>query len=67
MVVDTVNAVLEIAADDIEPAPAFGANIRTDFMEGMGKVNGKFVILLNVNNALSTEEVESLALAVAEA
>ncbi len=48
VLVDSVSAVLEIAAADIEPAPAFGANIPTDFIEGMGKVNGKFVILLDV-------------------
>ena len=61
VMVDAVNAVLEIAAADIEPAPAFGAKIRTDFIAGMGKVNGKFVILLNVDNVLSTEEVGALA------
>ena len=60
IVVDTVNAVLEIAAADIEPAPTFGASIRTDFMEGMGKVNGKFVILLNVNQVLSSIEIGEL-------
>lgn len=60
VMVDAVNAVLEIPAADIEPAPAFGAKIRTDFIQGMGKVNGKFVILLNVNNVLSVAEVASL-------
>jgi chemotaxis signal transduction protein len=29
-------------------APSFGTNIRTDFIAGMGKVNGKFVIILNI-------------------
>lgn len=57
IVVDAVQAVLEIAASDIEPAPSFGAKIRPDFIEGIGKVNGKFVILLNVNQVLSTEEI----------
>ena len=61
VMVDAVNAVLEIAAAEIAPAPAFGAKIRTDFIEGMGKVNGKFVILLNVNSVLSMEEVGALA------
>lgn len=61
VIVDAVNAVLEIAASEIEPAPAFGARIRTDFIAGMGKVNGKFVILLNVNNVLSTDEMGALA------
>jgi len=57
VVVDSVQAVLEIATADIEPAPGFGARIRVDFIEGIGKVNGKFVILLNVNSVLSTEEI----------
>jgi purine-binding chemotaxis protein CheW len=60
VVVDAVNAVLEIAASEIEPAPAFGAKIRTDFIAGMGKVNGKFVILLNVDNVLSMGEMGAL-------
>jgi purine-binding chemotaxis protein CheW len=60
VVVDAVNAVLEIPASEIEPPPAFGARIRTDFIEGMGKVNGKFVIILNVNHVLSVEEVGAL-------
>ncbi|WP_199688251.1 chemotaxis protein CheW [Noviherbaspirillum sedimenti] len=61
VIVDAVNAVLEIAASEIEPPPAFGARIRTDFIQGMGKVDGKFVILLNVNHVLSVDEVGVLA------
>jgi purine-binding chemotaxis protein CheW len=61
VVVDAVNAVLEIAPSEIEPAPKFGAKIRTDFIVGMGKVNGKFVILLNVDSVLSVEEVSAMA------
>jgi purine-binding chemotaxis protein CheW len=57
VVVDSVQAVLEIAASDIEPPPTFGAKIRSDFIEGIGKVAGKFVILLNVNNVLSMQEI----------
>ena len=57
VVVDSVQAVLEIASSEIEPDPNFGAKIRPDFIEGIGKVNGKFVILLNVNRVLSTEEI----------
>src|SRR5690242_2576673 len=36
VVVDAVNEVLEIAPEEIEPAPTFGTRIRTDFIEGMG-------------------------------
>ncbi|WP_088279349.1 chemotaxis protein CheW [Ideonella sp. A 288] len=57
VVVDAVQAVLEISATEIEPPPNFGAKIRGDFIEGIGKVNGKFVILLNVDSVLSSGEI----------
>ncbi len=57
VVVDAVSAVIEIAADDIEPAPAFGAKIRADFIQGMGKINGSFVIILQVDKVLSVDEL----------
>jgi purine-binding chemotaxis protein CheW len=61
VVVDAVNEVLEIAPADIEPPPAFGAHIRTDFIQGMGKVGGKFVILLDIGRVLSVDELAVLA------
>ncbi|HEY8908050.1 MAG TPA: chemotaxis protein CheW [Rhodoferax sp.] len=61
VMVDAVNAVLEIPAADIEPPPSFGAHIRAAFMTGMGKVNGKFVILLNIQSVLSVDQMASLA------
>jgi len=60
MLVDAVNAVVEIAAADIEPAPSFGTRIRPDFIAGIGKANGKFVILLDIEHVLSTEEIVDL-------
>ena len=61
VMVDVVNAVLEIPANEIEPAPTFGANIRTDFIAGMGKGNGKFVIILNIQQVLSMDDMAVLA------
>ncbi len=60
VVVDSVNEVLEIAACDIEDTPAFGAKIRTDFIQGMGKVDNRFIILLDIKNVLSVEELSLL-------
>ncbi|EKE17766.1 MAG: positive regulator of CheA protein activity, partial [uncultured bacterium] len=60
VMVDAVSEVLEIAQAEIEPPPSFGAKIRTDFISGMGKVNGKFVILLDVARVLSVEEIAML-------
>jgi purine-binding chemotaxis protein CheW len=61
VMVDAVNAVLEIADDQIEPPPVLGAKLRTEFIQGMGKVDGKFVILLDVDRVLSSEEIASIA------
>ncbi len=58
VVVDAVNAVVEIAASDIEPAPAFGARIRSEFIAGMAKCNDRFTILLSPNNVLCLEDWE---------
>lgn len=60
VIVDAVNAVVEIAPSEIEPAPSFGARISSDFIEGMGKISGRFIILLNVNRVLSGEEMDAL-------
>jgi purine-binding chemotaxis protein CheW len=60
IVVDAVNEVLEIAASEIEPPPTFGMSIRTDYIAGLGKVNGRFVIILNVDRLLSADELAAL-------
>lgn len=57
IVVDSVSEVLAISPAEIEPAPAFGANIRTDFIRGMGKVDGRFVIILELDKVLSVGEL----------
>ena len=60
VVVDSVSEVLEISSKEIEPPPAFGARIRADFIEGMGKIGGKFVIILSVSKVLSVDEIARL-------
>jgi purine-binding chemotaxis protein CheW len=60
LLVDGVNAVQEIADDDIEPAPTFGSAIDTDFIAGMARINGSFVIILDIARALSIEEMAAI-------
>lgn len=67
VVVDAVNEVLDIEPAHIEPPPSFGARIRSDFIQGMGKVKGKFVILLDVDNVLALEDIAGVGAAAAAA
>ncbi|HEX5311395.1 chemotaxis protein CheW [Aquabacterium sp.] len=60
IVVDAVSAVRQINAADVEPAPSFGTGIRADFIDGMAKVNGHFVILLDLGKVLSVDEISML-------
>ena len=60
VVVDAVSEVLEVSSTDIEPPPSFGAKIRADFIFGMAKIAGKFVIILNIQRVLLVEEIATL-------
>lgn len=61
VVVDAVNEVLEIPDTEIEAPPAFGTAVRTDFIQGMGKVRDRFVIILNIDVALSIDDMATIA------
>jgi purine-binding chemotaxis protein CheW len=61
LMVDAVSAVVDIAANQIEPPPQFGHSIRREFIKGMGKVGEKFIILLEPQKALDVDEMADLA------
>jgi len=53
VVVDAVNEVVEIAQADVEPPPDFSARIGSGFIQGIGKINDRFVILLQVDRIMN--------------
>ncbi len=61
VVVDSVSEVMDIPVGEIQPSPAFGTKIRADFVEGMVELNGRFIIILNVDRVLSLDEMAQLA------
>ena len=61
VMVDAVNAVLDVLPADIEPPPTLGSLIRSEFISGMGKVDGRFVIILDAERVLSEEDLGSAA------
>jgi len=67
ILLDGVREVIEIPLASIDPAPSFGTSLRNDFIKGVTTVGGRFVILLDVQQALSVKELTILADEVAKA
>lgn len=67
LVVDAVDAVLDIRTADVEPAPAFGAGIRTDFIAGMARDDRGFTIILEVRKVLSLDDILQISQVMAQA
>lgn len=65
IVVDSVSEVLNIKGTDIEDTPSFGTRLNTDYILGMAKVGKGLKILLDIEKALTSTEMEPLALAAA--
>jgi len=55
---DSVQEVLDIEPDHVEPAPRIGVQLRTEFIKGMGKRNNSFVIILDIDKVFSSGELE---------
>jgi purine-binding chemotaxis protein CheW len=57
---DSVQEVIELGPGQIEPAPRMGTRLKTEFIKGMGKRDGEFIIILDIDKIFSVEDVESL-------
>jgi purine-binding chemotaxis protein CheW len=57
IVVDRVSEVLDIASDDIDEPPSFGADVPTDYLLGIAKTEERVKLLLNIDRVLTTNEV----------
>lgn len=60
LLVDMVQEVLQIDAESIQPPPSIGHKYKSDFIQGMGKVDEEFVMILNIDKVLSTDELSIL-------
>ena len=58
--VDGVEEVLEMEPGNIEPPPKLGTKINTRFMKGIGKLEENFVIMLDINEVFTFEEMAEL-------
>ncbi|XDD44126.1 chemotaxis protein CheW [Leptospira sp. WS60.C2] len=60
LLVDAVNEVVDIPENQIEEAPSFGSKIRLDFIQGIGKLDNQFVIILKMNQILDISEIQAI-------
>jgi purine-binding chemotaxis protein CheW len=56
VIVDQVSEVMDITADNVEPAPALGDVEAMEFLLGVGKFQGHVVLLLDMDRILSDNE-----------
>ncbi|MCK4910346.1 MAG: chemotaxis protein CheW [Thermodesulfovibrionales bacterium] len=54
---DAVREVFDIKKDDIEPAPTLGEHLDTEFLLGMGKKGGEFLLLLDIEKVFSMDNL----------
>jgi len=54
---DSVQEVIDLVPGDVSPAPRIGTRINTEFIQGMGKRDDRFIILLDIDRVFSTDEL----------
>lgn len=60
LIVDTVNEVVDIPESQIDPPPKTHSGIRSNYIQGMGKIGDKVKILLDIEKILYEEELEQI-------
>lgn len=59
-VVDSVSEVLRLPANTVEPPPPVVAGLDSDYISGVGKLEDRLLIMLDLNRLLSCDEQEKL-------
>ncbi|HEU0264661.1 MAG TPA: chemotaxis protein CheW, partial [Geobacterales bacterium] len=54
---DSVQEVLDLEAERIEPAPRIGTQLKSGFVKGMGKQEDRLIIILDIDRVFSLDEL----------
>ncbi|MCG8552196.1 MAG: chemotaxis protein CheW [Desulfobacterales bacterium] len=57
ILVDTVQEVISLEPEQIDPPPRIGTRLKTEFIKGMGKKDEEFIIILETAKVFSAEEL----------
>ncbi len=61
LIVDSVEEVVTLTNEEIEPTPDFGTKIDTSYLLGMAKVKGQVKTLLDIDRVVAPETVQAIA------
>jgi purine-binding chemotaxis protein CheW len=64
MVVDSVSDVITLTRDQVKPAPEMGSVLDTDYLIGLGTLNERMLILVDIDKLMSSDEMGLVAQAV---
>lgn len=64
--VDSVQEVLEVEKAQIQAAPSIGNKFRSEFIQGVMKINDEFIMLLNMDRVFSSDELAFISSANSE-
>jgi purine-binding chemotaxis protein CheW len=67
VIVDEVSDVADLVAESIEDTPEFTSDVDTSFIKGVGRIEDRVLLLLDIDRALSARELDAVQLAVPEA
>lgn len=59
-IVDAVSEVLRIPADTVEPTPPVAAGVDSEYISGVGKLQDRLLILLDLDKLLTAEDLHRL-------
>ena len=65
MVVDGVSDVIELSGDDIKPAPEFGSVMDTAYIQGLGAIGERMIIMVDIEKLMSSQEMALMDTALA--
>jgi purine-binding chemotaxis protein CheW len=57
---DSVEEVIDLEPDQIQPPPRIGTQIRTEFIKGMGKRDAQFIMILDIDRVFSAQELSAV-------
>lgn len=61
VLVDSVHDVINLKPDQLEPSPDLGDKINTEYIQGMGSIGSRFIVILDLNKIFSSDQLMEIS------